>query len=86
MAWGLFNKIKKGFKKVKDGVVKAAGWVNNNIIKPFKPMITTVANKFLPGSGAAVDLASNVIDAADNEDWDRVRTTVRDGVNFVQRR
>ena len=30
MAWGLFNKIKKGFKKVGSAFKKAAGWVNDN--------------------------------------------------------
>jgi hypothetical protein len=39
MAWGLWNKIKQGFKKVGNFVKKAASFVNDKVIKPFKPVI-----------------------------------------------
>ena len=44
MAWGLWNKIKQGFKKVGNAIKKAASFVNDKVIKPFKPVISNVAN------------------------------------------
>ena len=63
MAWGLWNKIKNGFKK-------AAGWVKDkvirpvvdNVIKPFKPAITAAVSAFNPAAGA---IASKVMDTAE---------------------
>ena len=69
MAWGLFNKIKKGFKKVGSAFKKAANWVNDKVVKPFKPLIKTAVNAFVPGAGAIVDVASDGIDAATKGDW-----------------
>ena len=63
MAWGLWNKIKKGFQKVGKAIKKGVTWVNDKIIKPFKPVIKTVANAVLPGSGTVIDIASDGIDA-----------------------
>ena len=54
MAGGLCNKIKQGFKKVGNFVKKAASFVNDKVIKPFKPVITNVANAIVPGSGRIV--------------------------------
>ena len=62
MAWGLWNKIKQGFKKVGNFVKKAAGFVNDKIIKPFKPVISNVANAIIPGSGRIVEAVSDGID------------------------
>lgn len=65
MAWGFWNKIKKGFQKVGRAIVKGAKWVNDKIIKPFKPIVKkvagTVANVIVPGSGAVVDKAVDVV-------------------------
>ena len=69
MAWGLFNKIKKGFKKVGSAFKKAAGFVNDKIVKPFKPLIKTAVNSFIPGAGVVVDVASDGIDAVTKGDW-----------------
>ena len=74
MAWGVWNKIKKGFQKVGRAIVKGAKWVNDKIIKPFKPVVKkvvgTVANAFVPGSSAvvdkAVDAVSDGIDSVNN--------------------
>ena len=71
MAWGIWNKIKKGFQKVGRAIVKGAKWVNDKIIKPFKPVVksvvSTVANAFVPGSGAVVNKAVDVVsDGIDN--------------------
>ena len=62
MAWGLWNKIKQGFKKVGNFAKKAATFVNDKVIKPFKPMITAVADKFIPGGGKIVEELSDGID------------------------
>ncbi len=67
MAWGVWNKIKKGFKKVG----KVAKAVNDNVVKPFKPYIkagaAAAANYFVPGIGSTVaqgvDALSDGIDA-----------------------
>ena len=64
MAWGLWNKIKKGFQKVGKALKTGAKWVNDKIIKPFKPVLKTVANAVVPGiGGTIVDVASDGIDA-----------------------
>ena len=73
MAWGLYNKIKKGFKKTGAALKKFAGFINDKIVKPFKPIIKTVANRFLPGAGAVVDVASDGIDAFANGDWNSLK-------------
>ena len=66
MAWGLWNKIKQGFKKVGNFVKKAASFVNDKVIKPFKPVITNVANAIIPGSGKFVEAVSDGIDDVAN--------------------
>ena len=66
MAWGLWNKIKQGFKKVGNAVKKAASFVNDKVIKPFKPVITKVADTLLPGSGRIVEAVSDGVDAVAN--------------------
>ena len=70
MAWGIWNKIKKGFQKVGRAIVKSAKWVNDKIIKPFKPVVKTiagtVANAFVPGSSAVVNKAVDGIDTVNN--------------------
>ena len=62
MAWGLWNKIKQGFKKVGNVVKKAASFVNDKVIKPFKPVITNVADTLMPGAGRVVEAVSDGID------------------------
>ena len=66
MAWGLWNKIKQGFKKVGSVVKSAAKFVNDKIVKPFKPVITKVADTLLPGSGRVVEAVSDGIDDVAN--------------------
>ena len=55
MAWGLWNKIKQGFKKAGKVVKKAANVLTNKVIKPFKPVISAAANAFNPALGKIVD-------------------------------
>jgi hypothetical protein len=63
MAWGLWNKIKNGFKKVggfiKDKVLKP---VVNTVIKPFKPVIQGVVSSINPTAGA---IAGKVMDTVE---------------------
>ena len=68
MAWGLWNKIKQGFKKVGNFVKKAAGFVADKVIKPFKPVISTVANVIAPGSGRIVEAVSDGIESVASGD------------------
>ena len=70
MAWGLWNKIKNGFKKagsfLKDKIIKP---VVNNVIKPFKPAIQAAVTAFNPAAGA---IAGKVMDTAEkisDEGW-----------------
>ena len=62
MAWGLWNKIKQGFKKVGAGIKKAADWVTNKVIKPFKPFIAGAASAISPAAGA---VAGKVMDTVE---------------------
>ena len=55
MAWGLWNKIKQGFKKAGAVVKKIARTVTDKVIKPFKPVISAAANAFNPALGKIVD-------------------------------
>ena len=80
MAWGLWNKIKQGFKKVGNFVKKAASFVNDKVIKPFKPVITKVADTLLPGSGRVVEAVSDGIDEVANGNFRGAAQRVISGV------
>ena len=68
MAWGIFKKIKDGFKKVVGGIKKGVQLLGNNVLKPIVKPIADIAapvvDKFLPGVGTAVktgvDALSNI--------------------------
>lgn len=66
MAWGLWNKIKNGFRKVGNFVRKAAKTVNEKIIKPFKPVISTAANAISPKLGKALDVGMGAVETLAN--------------------
>ena len=65
MAWGIFKKIKDGFKKVVGGIKKGAQWLGNNVLKPIvKPIVNAAApvvDKFLSGVGTAVKTGVDVL-------------------------
>ena len=82
MAWGLWNKIKKGFQKVGKALKKGVTWVNDKIVKPFKPIIKTAANAILPGAGTVIDIASDGIDAFSDEG---VKGALKWGANKFKR-
>ena len=63
MAWGLWKKIKSGVRKAGNWLKKAAGVVNEKVIKPFKPIIGGIVNSFVPGAGKYVDTVSDGLDA-----------------------
>jgi hypothetical protein len=75
MGWGLFNKIKNGFLKVKNGIINAATFVNDKIIKPYvKPIVNAgagILDKFVPGAGTAisgiVNTGSDMVDDVANK-------------------
>jgi hypothetical protein len=70
MAWGLWNKIKNGFRKVgnfvKDKILKP---VVNNVVKPFRPIIAGVADKIKPGAGAVVNTVLGVAEKISDEGY-----------------
>ena len=75
MAWGIFNKIKKGLtktynagKKAIGAVAKVARVANDKFIKPALPVIKGLANHFVPGAGAIIEEASDGIERYTNKD------------------
>ena len=86
MAWGLFNKIKKGFKKVGSAFKKAAGFVNDKIVKPFKPLIKSAVNSIIPGAGVAVDIGSAATDVITKTDWGAAKDAAKGIANWASNR
>ncbi len=72
MAWGLWNKIKNGFRKAGKVIHDAAKVVNNKVIKPFKPIISNVANSINPTLGKVVDVGMKSVERFSDEGWDGV--------------
>ena len=73
MAFGIFKKLKDGFKKLGRGVKRIAGKLintgkkalkvgNDYVVKPLKTPIKAVANAIIPGAGHFIDAASDAID------------------------
>ena len=62
MAWGLWNKIKQGFKKAGAVVKKVADVVTDKVIKPFKPLIAGAVSAINPAAGA---IAGKVMDGVE---------------------
>ena len=75
MAWGLWNKIKQGFKKVGNAIKTGVTWVKDKIIKPvtekvikpFKPIIGAAASAYNPKVGAAVNAGMGVLEKISDE-------------------
>ena len=65
MAWGIFKKIKAGLKKAWNFGKKFVGKVID-VAKKAAPAISTIANTFVPGSGAVVDKVINTADGIRN--------------------
>ena len=62
MAWGLWNKIKQGFKKAGTVIKKVADVVTDKVIKPFKPLIAGAVSAINPAAGA---IAGKVMDGVE---------------------
>jgi hypothetical protein len=56
MAWGIWNKIKNGLKKVGGAIVKGVSWVNDKIVKPIVKPIMSVATPILNAVGTSFGL------------------------------
>ena len=69
MAWGLWNKIKNGYKKVGKALQGAAKFVTDKVIKPFKPIISAAATAVSPKFGAAFNTGMNVVEKFSDEGW-----------------
>ena len=62
MSWGLWNKIKQGFRKARTFAKNAARFINDRVIKPFKPVIGAVASAINPAFGAAVNTGMRAVE------------------------
>ena len=67
MAWGLWNKIKQGFKKVGSAVKKAADFVTDKVIKPFRPFISGAIGAVKPQYGAVADKVMDSVERFSDE-------------------
>ena len=80
MAWGSHNKNKKGIKKFGNFLSKSLHLLNN-VAQTVASVVSVVANKILPGSGALIDLASGALNALDNRNYADAAQNVQ---NFIQ--
>ena len=69
MAWGLWHKIKTGFKKAGNWIKKAAKTVTDKVIKPFKPIIGAVATAVNPALGLGLNAAMGAVEKFSDEGW-----------------
>lgn len=87
MAWGVFNKIKQGFKKVGKALKKGADWLNEKVIKPFKPIIGAAATAINPALGMGLNTAMGAVEKFSDEGWGsttKKRFEPDDGVSAVK--
>lgn len=87
MAWGFFNKIKRGLKKAfnfaKDKIVAP---VVNKVVKPVldvakkaAPYAAPLVNTFIPGSGAIINSVIDNTDKIVNGDYSAIADALRSG-------
>ena len=67
MAWGLWNKIKQGFKKAGTVIKKAADVITDKVIKPFKPIISGAIGVVNPAAGAVAHRAMDAVERFSDE-------------------
>ena len=70
MAWGLWNKIKQGVKKAGNFAKKAAKFVTDNVIKPFKPIISGALSAYKPQAGAIADGVMGAVERFSDDGFD----------------
>ena len=61
MAWGIFKKIKDGFKKVIGGIKKGAQWLGDKVQKPIVNAVAPVLDQIKPGVGTALQTGVNAL-------------------------
>ena len=86
MAWGLWNKIKQGFKKAGAVIKKAADVITNKVIKPFKPIIGGVASAINPKAGAFINTAMNVAERWSDEGDSAIKDDMQSAVSWAKDR
>ena len=67
MAWGLWNKIKQGFKKAGTVIKKTADVITDKVIKPFKPIISGAIGAINPAAGAIATKAMDTVERFSDE-------------------
>ena len=77
MAWGLWNKIKQGFKKAGSVIKKAADIVTEKVIKPFKPIIGGAISAINPTAGAIATKAMDTVERFSDEGFTPFRRLKR---------
>lgn len=79
MAWGIFNKIKKGLKKagkfIKDKIVKPVV----DVAKKAAPVVAPALNTILPGSGTVFNGVVNNADKVMNGNYEDLVNALRSG-------
>ena len=73
MAGGLWNKIKNGFKKAGKVIRNVARTITDKVIKPFKPILSGVANAVHPKLGKVFDVGMGAVETLSNEGWGGVK-------------
>ena len=80
MAWGIWNKIKQGFKKVGSAIKKGVDWVADKVVKPFRPLIGAAATAIGgPKIGAAANTVMDKVERLSDEGFTPFRRLVRNG-------
>jgi hypothetical protein len=64
---GFLEQDQERAKKVGGAVLKGVKWVNQHIIKPILPAVTSGPDKVKPGLGTAVGMASNFLGGGGND-------------------
>ena len=77
MAWGLWNKIKQGFKKAGAVVKKVADVVTDKVIKPFKPLIAGAVSAINPAAGAIAGKAMDAVERFSDEGFTPFKRLVK---------
>ena len=77
MAWGLWNKIKQGFKKAGTVIKKVADVVTDKVIKPFKPFIVGAASAINPAAGAIAGKAMDAVERFSDEGFTPFKRLVK---------
>ena len=77
MAWGLWNKIKQGFKKAGAVIKKVADVVTDKVIKPFKPFIAGAIGAVNPAAGAVAHKAMDAVERFSDEGFTPFKRLVK---------